>query len=117
MVYELAEHRNSRGPKAPIPRSVIEKEPSAELKPDQRDVDTLPPYPVLDPILEAYVEQDRSLSEIVEMGFDGETVKRVIQMVDRNEYKRRQATVGIKITPRNFGRGRRMSIVNHYRGF
>ena len=117
LVYELAEHRNSRGPKAPIPRSVIEKEPSAELKPDQRDVDTLPPYPVLDPILEAYVEQDRSLSEIVEMGFDGETVKRVIQMVDRNEYKRRQATVGIKITPRNFGRGRRMSIVNHYRGF
>ena len=117
LVYELAEHRNASGPRAPIPRSVIEKEPSAELRPDQRDVDTLPPYPVLDPILEAYVEQDRSLSEIMEMGFDEEMVRRVIQMVDRNEYKRRQASVGIKITPRNFGRDRRMPIVNRYRGF
>ncbi|MFQ5933144.1 MAG: NAD+ synthase [Dehalococcoidia bacterium] len=117
LVYMLAERRNKRARKQIIPRSVLEKEPSAELHPDQRDTDTLPPYPVLDPILEAYVEQDRSLSEIVDMGFDEETVKRVIRMVDRNEYKRRQAPVGIKITPRNFGRDRRMPIVNRYRGF
>ncbi|MFQ5874019.1 MAG: NAD(+) synthase, partial [Dehalococcoidia bacterium] len=117
LVYKLAERRNARGPKPVIPRVVLEKEPSAELRPDQRDVDTLPPYPVLDPILEAYVEQDRSLAEIVDMGFDEETVKRVIRMVDRNEYKRRQAPIGIKITPRAFGRDRRLPIVNRYRDF
>ena len=115
LVYQLAETRNARSPV--IPRSVIDKAPSAELRPDQKDTDSLPPYDVLDPVLEAYVEQDKSLAEIVEMGFDEEMVKRVIKAVDRNEYKRRQAAPGVKITPRNFGRDRRMPIVNWYRGF
>ena len=115
LVYKLAEYRNTLEPKDAIPRSVIEKEPSAELRPDQRDVDTLPPYPVLDAILQAYVEEDRSFEDIVGMGFDEETVKRVIGMVDRNEYKRRQAPVGIKITPRAFGRDRRLPIVSRYK--
>ncbi len=114
LVYKLAEFRNQRARKDIIPRAVLEKEPSAELRPDQKDIDTLPPYSVLDPILEAYVEGDRSLPEIVEMGFDGEMVRRIIWMVDRNEYKRRQAPLGVKITSRNFGRDRRMPIVNHY---
>ncbi len=115
LVYKLAEFRNQRARKDVIPRAVLEKEPSAELRPDQKDIDTLPPYSVLDPILEAYVEGDRSLPEIVEMGFDGEMVRRIIWMVDRNEYKRRQAPLGVKITSRNFGRDRRMPIVNHYK--
>lgn len=117
LVYELAETRNARGPRPVIPQSVIDKEPSAELRPDQKDTDSLPPYSVLDPVLEAYVEQDKSPAEIMEMGFDEEMVKRVIKAVDRNEYKRRQAAPGVKITPRNFGRDRRMPIVNWYRGF
>ena len=117
LVYQLAETRNARGPTPVIPRSVIDKPPSAELRPDQKDTDSLPPYDILDPVLEAYVEQDRSLAEIVDMGFDEDMVKRVIKTVDRNEYKRRQAAPGVKITPRNFGRDRRMPIVNHYRGF
>ena len=117
LVYELAETRNARGPAPVIPQSVIDKPPSAELRPDQKDTDSLPPYDILDPVLEAYVEQDRSLVDIVDMGFDEDMVKRVIKAVDRNEYKRRQAAPGVKITPRNFGRDRRMPIVNHYRGF
>ena len=117
LVYQLAETRNARGPGPVIPRSVIDKEPSAELRPDQKDTDSLPPYEVLDPVLEAYVEQDKSLADIMDMGFDEEMVKRVIKAVDRNEYKRRQAAPGVKITPRNFGRDRRMPIVNWYRGF
>ncbi|MBC8234508.1 hypothetical protein H8E77_33580 [bacterium] len=95
-----------------IPQSVIDRAPSAELRPDQKDVDSLPPYEILDPILQAYVEEDRSLSEIVEMGFDEEVVKRVILLVDRNEYKRRQGPPGIKITPRAFGKDRRLPITN-----
>ncbi len=117
LVYELAETRNARGPSPVIPQSVIDKEPSAELRPDQKDTDSLPPYSVLDPVLEAYVEQDKSPADIIGMGFDEEMVKRVIKAVDRNEYKRRQAAPGVKITPRNFGRDRRMPIVNWYRGF
>ena len=117
LVYELAETRNARGPRPVIPQSVIDKEPSAELRPDQKDTDSLPPYSVLDPVLEAYVEQDKSPADIIGMGFDEEMVKRVIKAVDRNEYKRRQAAPGVKITPRNFGRDRRMPIVNWYRGF
>ncbi len=117
LVYELAETRNARGPSPVIPQSVIDKEPSAELRPDQKDTDSLPPYSVLDPVLEAYVEQDKSPADIISMGFDEEMVKRVIKAVDRNEYKRRQAAPGVKITPRNFGRDRRMPIVNWYRGF
>jgi len=116
LVYELSKHRNANGyPKNVIPTSVIEKVPSAELKPDQTDQDTLPPYEVLDPILQAYVEEDRSLVDIVDMGFDKETVQRVITMVNRNEYKRRQAPPGVKITPRAFGRDRRLPIVNRYK--
>ena len=117
LVYELAEHRNRVGPGPVIPRSVIEKPPSAELRPDQRDEDSLPPYSTLDPILKAYVEDDMSFEEIVGMGFDEEVVKRVISLVDRSEYKRRQAPPGVKITPRNFGRDRRMPIANRYRPF
>ena len=112
LVYELSEYRNSKEGIEIIPKSVIKREPSAELKPDQRDVDSLPPYSTLDPILEAYVEQDRSLQEIVSLGFDEAVVKRVIEMVDRNEYKRRQAPPGIKITPRAFGKDRRLPITN-----
>ena len=118
LVYELSKHRNAHGqPKNVIPASVIEKVPTAELKPDQTDQDTLPPYEVLDPILQAYVEEDRSLADIVDMGFDAETVQNVITMVNRNEYKRRQAPPGVKITPRAFGRDRRLPIVNRYKQF
>ena len=98
-----------------IPKRILERAPTAELKPDQKDEDTLPPYTTLDPILKAYVEEDRSLEEIVAMGFDRQTVARVIGMVDRSEYKRRQAPIGIKITHRAFGKDRRMPITNGYR--
>ena len=96
---------------------MLTKPPSAELRADQTDQDSLPPYEVLDPILKAYVEEDRSFEEIVEAGFDEQTVKDIVTLVDRNEYKRRQAPPGIKITPRNFGRDRRMPIANSYRPF
>jgi NAD+ synthase (glutamine-hydrolysing) len=117
LVYELAHYRNRAAGTELIPRSVIEKPPSAELRPDQLDSDSLPPYEVLDPILQAYVEEDRSVGEIVAAGFDEELVQRVVKMVDRNEYKRRQAAPGIKITPRAFGRDRRLPIANRYRGW
>jgi len=116
LVYELARHKNSSAAKEIIPRHVIEKEPSAELRPGQRDVDSLPPYEVLDPILEAYVEEDKSLDQIVALGFDRELVHRVISLVDRSEFKRRQLPPGIKITPRAFGKDRRLPITNRYRG-
>ena len=91
-----------------IPESIIRRPPSAELRPNQTDQDTLPPYEVLDGILEAYVEEDRPLADIVALGFDEATVRQVITMVDRNEYKRRQAPPGVKITPRAFGRDWRL---------
>jgi NAD+ synthase (glutamine-hydrolysing) len=94
---------------------VLEKPPSAELRPDQKDQDTLPPYDVLDGILKLYVEQDRSATDIVECGYDPETVARVISMVDHSEYKRRQAPPGVKITSRAFGKDRRLPITNAYR--
>jgi NAD+ synthase (glutamine-hydrolysing) len=97
-----------------IPERVLSKAPSAELRPNQTDQDSLPPYEVLDPILEAYVEEDRSVPEIVRMGFDEATVWRVAALVDRSEYKRRQAPPGIKITSRAFGRDRRLPITNRY---
>jgi NAD+ synthase (glutamine-hydrolysing) len=97
-----------------IPLGTIDKPPSAELRPDQRDTDSLPPYEILDPILEAYVEQDRSPDEIVAQGFDRELVLRVIRMVDHNEYKRRQAPPGVKVTSRAFGRDRRLPITNRF---
>lgn len=114
MVYELARLRNRRDRQDVIPKRIFDRPPTAELKPDQKDEDTLPPYAVLDPILRAYVEEDRSPEEIVGMGFDRPTVARVITMVDRSEYKRRQAPIGIKITHRAFGKDRRMPITNRY---
>ena len=117
LVYELCRYRNTIGEAPVIPQSVIDKPPSAELRPDQKDEDSLPPYSVLDPILKAYVEDDYAFDDIVAMGFNSETVKHIITLVDRNEYKRRQSPPGIKITPRNFGRDRRMPIANRYRPF
>ena len=117
LVYELAEYRNSLGESVVIPESVLTKPPSAELRPDQKDEDSLPAYDVLDPILKAYVEDDLSFDEIVGMGFEREVVQHVVTLVDRSEYKRRQAPPGIKITPRSFGRDRRMPITNRYRPF
>ena len=114
-VFRLSEHVNRVAGRERIPRVIIDKPPSAELRPDQLDTDSLPPYDVLDPILKAYVEEDRSFSEMVEMGFDEQLVRRVIRMVDTNEYKRRQAAPGVKITPRAFGRDRRMPITNRFR--
>ena len=115
MVFELGRLRNARGKTPIIPKRVFERPPSAELKPNQTDQDNLPPYPILDPILKAYVEEDRSPDEIVSMGFDRRTVAQVIALVDRSEYKRRQAPIGIKITHRAFGKDRRMPITNGYR--
>ncbi|MBI3455443.1 MAG: NAD+ synthase [Candidatus Rokubacteria bacterium] len=115
MVYALARHRNARDGRPVIPESVLIRAPSAELRPNQTDQDTLPPYEVLDPILEAYVEEDRSLAGIVALGYDEATVRKVVSMVDRNEYKRRQAPPGVKITPRAFGRDWRLPIVNRFR--
>jgi NAD+ synthase (glutamine-hydrolysing) len=112
LVYALSRYRNGLCPA--IPDSTISRAPSAELRPDQRDTDSLPPYDVLDGILELYVEQDRSLEEIVRAGYDEATVRRVILMVDRNEYKRRQSPPGIKISPKAFGRDRRLPITNRY---
>jgi NAD+ synthase (glutamine-hydrolysing) len=115
LVYDLAHYRNSLGPV--IPQRVLERPPSAELRPDQRDTDSLPPYDVLDPLLHAYVEEDRELPEIVALGFDGVTVKRVMTMVDGSEYKCRQSPPGVRITLRAFGKDRRLSITNKFRGF
>ena len=115
--YDLARFRNSRAGTDIIPQAVIDKPPSAELRPDQLDQDSLPPYEELDPILKAYVEDDMSFDEIIAMGNDAALVKQVIGLVDRSEYKRRQAAPGIKITPRNFGRDRRMPIANRWRSY
>jgi NAD+ synthase (glutamine-hydrolysing) len=115
LVYEVCEHVNRRAGREVIPRSVFDRAPSAELRPDQTDQDTLPAYATLDAILEAYVEGDQGVADIVARGFDAATVKRVIAMVDRNEYKRRQGPIGIKITPRAFGKDWRLPIVNRFR--
>jgi NAD+ synthase (glutamine-hydrolysing) len=117
MVYELARYRNYRADKELIPSSVIEKPPSAELRPEQKDVDTLPAYELLDPVLKAYVEEDKSVEEIVAMGIDEKAVKRAARLVDGSEYKRRQAPPGVKITTRAFGRDRRLPITNRYKGW
>jgi NAD+ synthase (glutamine-hydrolysing) len=118
LVYELARHRNELAApeEGPIPQTIIARAPSAELRPDQRDEDSLPPYPVLDPILEGYIAGDLGREQLLLRGFDAEDVDRVIAMVDRAEYKRRQAPPGIKITTKAFGRDRRMPITNRYRG-
>ncbi|MFZ0107781.1 MAG: NAD+ synthase [Thiobacillus sp.] len=112
-VYRLANYRNRRS--AVIPQRIIDRPPSAELRPDQTDQDSLPPYDVLDGILEAYVERDMAIREIVARGYDAATVRRVIRMVDLAEYKRRQAPPGPRITPRNFGKDRRYPITSKYR--
>jgi NAD+ synthase (glutamine-hydrolysing) len=114
LVYQLAEYRNTLSPV--IPQRVIIRAPSAELAPDQKDEDSLPPYAVLDPILALYVEQDKSSAEIVAQGFAIADVQRAISLVDRNEYKRRQSPPGVRITPRAFGRDRRYPISSAYRG-
>jgi NAD+ synthetase len=115
MVYELAQFINSTSETGGlIPRATIEKPPSAELKPDQRDQDTLPPYDVLDPILQLYVEENLGVAEIVARGFEEKTVRWVQRRVDLNEYKRAQAVPGLKVTSRAFGLGRRMPVAQRF---
>jgi NAD+ synthase (glutamine-hydrolysing) len=118
LVYELArwrnEHAGTERREPPIPDRVMTKPPSAELRPGQKDSDSLPPYEELDPVLEGYVEEDRSPEELIEAGMDPELVWKVVAMVDRAEYKRRQAPPGVKITPKAFGRDRRLPITNAY---
>jgi NAD+ synthase (glutamine-hydrolysing) len=116
MVYQLAMYRNRRPGHPPIPERTLTRAPSAELRPDQTDQDTLPPYDVLDPILRLYVEEDRSAREISELGYEEALVRKVVSMVDRSEYKRRQSPPGIKITPRALGKDRRLPITNRWRG-
>ncbi|MCY3869204.1 MAG: NAD+ synthase [Gemmatimonadetes bacterium] len=117
LVYDLAHYRNGLSDHPVIPVSIIERPPTAELRDNQKDTDSLPPYPVLDPILKAYVEDDTSLQDIIALGYDEDLVTRVIRTVDINEYKRRQAPPGIKITPRAFGRDRRLPITNRCREY
>ncbi|MDP3048316.1 MAG: NAD+ synthase [Thermodesulfovibrionales bacterium] len=117
LVYELCKWKNSNEGRAVIPKRVLWKEPSAELRPDQKDTDSLPPYPVLDPILKAYVEDDKSFEDILSSGCEIECTRKVIEMIDRSEYKRRQSPPGIKITPRAFGKDRRFPITNKYRSY
>ncbi len=113
LVYELARWRNRRG--EVIPQGIIDRAPTAELRPGQKDTDSLPPYDILDPILRLYVEDDTPPDEIASRGFDPRVVARVVAMVDRNEYKRRQAPPGVKITPKAFGKDRRLPMTNGYR--
>jgi NAD+ synthase (glutamine-hydrolysing) len=115
MVLDLASYKNRRAGKEVIPSAVLTKAPSAELRPDQKDTDTLPPYDILDPILKAYVEDDVTIDQIIAMGFDRDIVTKVARLVDRSEYKRRQAAPGIKITPKDFGRDRRLPITNKFK--
>ncbi len=115
LVWDLARWRNEQSATPLIPDQIITKPPSAELRPNQLDTDSLPPYDILDPILEMYIEQDMGPEEIVACGYDPALVARIIRMVDRNEYKRRQAAPGVKITVRAFGKDRRLPITNHYR--
>ena len=114
LVYELCRHRNGRAGFELIPAAVLDKAPSAELRPDQRDDESLPPYSVLDPVMAGYVEADRSADDLVAEGFDPEVVARVVGLVDRAEYKRRQMPPGVRISGKAFGKDRRMPITNHY---
>ena len=116
LVYELSRWRNAHGGAQVIPENVLTKPPSAELRPNQKDEDSLPPYEVLDPILQRYVEEDWGLEELVDAGYDRAIVQKVIALVDRNEYKRRQAPPGVKITARAFGKDRRLPITSKWRG-
>jgi NAD+ synthase (glutamine-hydrolysing) len=116
LVYALARDRNERAGRDVVPESVLDKPPSAELRPDQRDSDALPEYALLDPILEGYVEGDLSVAELEDAGFDPDTVRRVARLVDRNEYKRRQAPPGVRVSPKAFGKDRRLPITNRWPG-
>jgi NAD+ synthase (glutamine-hydrolysing) len=116
LVYELVQHRNASASRELIPASVLERPPSAELRPDQLDSDSLPPYELLDQILEAYVERDQGREEMIAAGMPAEVIDEVVRMVDRSEYKRRQAAPGIRITPKAFGRDRRLPITNRFGG-
>ena len=116
LVYELTRRRNERAGRELVPASVLERAPSAELRPEQRDSDSLPPYDLLDRILEAYVERDEGREEMIAAGLLAETVDDVIRLVDRSEYKRRQAAPGIRITPKAFGKDRRLPITNRFGG-
>ena len=113
IVFDLCKWRNKQS--EIIPPSIISRPPSAELRPDQKDIDTLPPYDQLDPILEAYIEQDMGINSLTEAGFEPQLVEHVINAVEISEYKRRQSPPGVKITPRSFDKDRRMPIVNKYR--
>ena len=113
MVYRLARWINRD--REVIPVATIEKPPSAELRPGQKDEDSLPPYDILDAILEQYVVEGRALSEIIKAGFDGSTVRRIARLIDLNEYKRRQAAPGLKVTSKAFGVGRRIPVAQRYR--
>jgi NAD+ synthase (glutamine-hydrolysing) len=115
LVYRLTDYRDARDAAHPVPRSIIDRPPSAELRADQRDADSLGDYDTLDAILEAYIEEDLDPEQLERMGLPADAVERVVELVDRAEYKRRQAPPGIKITPRAFGRDRRMPITNAYR--
>ena len=115
-VFRLASYLNERAGKELIPQSIIDRAPSAELRDNQLDQDSLPPYPELDKVLEQYVEHDRTLEELSENGFDKEIVERAVAMIDRAEYKRRQAPPGVKLRPKAFGRDRRTPITNRWRG-
>jgi NAD+ synthase (glutamine-hydrolysing) len=114
-VFRLARHLNERAGRELIPVSIIDRAPSAELRADQRDEDSLPPYPVLDEVLAAYVEEDRTLEELSNDGFDPEVVQRAVKLIDRAEYKRRQAPPGVRLRPKAFGRDRRTPITNRWR--
>src|SRR5436190_6457276 len=116
LVYRLVAERGRRDPESPVPESIVTRAPSAELRPDQRDQDSLPPYEVLDAILEGYVEQDLGREQLIARGLPAADVERIIRLVDLAEYKRRQQPPGIKITSRAFGRDRRLPITNRYRG-
>lgn len=116
LVYALARDRNERAPRPLIPETVIDKPPSAELRPDQKDSDSLPDYAALDPIVEGYVEDDQSVAELVAEGNDAETVRRIASLIDRNEYKRRQAPPGVRVSPKAFGKDRRLPITNRWPG-
>jgi NAD+ synthase (glutamine-hydrolysing) len=115
-VFRLARHLNEQAGRELVPQTTIDRAPSAELRADQLDQDSLPPYPALDRVLEAYVELDRSREELLSDGFDPDTVERALAMIDRAEYKRRQAPPGVKLRPKAFGRDRRTPITNRWRG-
>jgi NAD+ synthase (glutamine-hydrolysing) len=116
LVYALCEDRNQRAGREIVPQTVLEKPPSAELRPEQKDEDSLPPYEVLDEVVEDYVEGDLSATEIAARGFDPTTVDRVEKLVDRSEYKRRQAPPGIRVSAKAFGKDRRLPITNRWPG-